>query len=214
MKKQKDVILYRYKGKAGLYINLTNRCTNQCQFCIRYLPLNNEASLWLKKEPTAKEIIKKLQNHLKSGEFSEVVFCGFGEPLVEVEKVREICQYLKENYPLIKIRVNTNGLANLCHQRNVVSELRGLVDSISISLNAHSSKIYNELCRPIFGEKAFRAILEFIKECRKVIPDVRTTVVRWPTVDIEKCEEISKKLKVKFFVREFRNHGSYYEIID
>jgi len=101
-----------------------------------------------------------------------------------------------------KVRINTNGQGNLIHGRNILPELKGLVDSISVSLNAHRSDIYNEVCHPEFGEKTFEAMKDFIIESKKYIPEVGITVITLPKVDIKACESMAKNWGVKFRVRE------------
>ena len=191
-----------YQIGGSLYLNITNRCTSKCTFCIRYKTklFNSEHQLWLKKEPTAKEIIEAIGDPAK---YKEIVFCGYGEPLIRLDVVIEVSKWLKDKDA--KVRIDTNGHGNLIHKRNIVPELKGLVDSISISLNAQNSKVYNEICRPGFGEKAFDAIIEFAKECKKYIPEVELTVVGIPQIDVKAAKKIADDLGVSFRVR------TYYE---
>ena len=191
-----------YQIGNSLYLNITNRCTSKCSFCIRYKTklFNSENELWLKKEPTAKEIIEAIGDPTK---YKEVVFCGYGEPLIRLDVVIEVSKWLKGKGA--RVRIDTNGHGNLIHKRNIVPELEGLVDSISISLNAQNGKIYNEICRPDFGENAFDAIIEFAKECKKYIPEVELTVVGIPQIDVKAAKKIADDLGVPFRVR------TYYE---
>jgi len=191
-----------YQIGNSLYLNITNRCTSKCTFCIRYKTklFNSKNELWLKKEPTAKEIIEAIGDPSR---YKEVVFCGYGEPLIRSDAVIEVSKWL--NGKGAKVRIDTNGHSNLLHKRNIVPELKGLVDSISISLNAHNAKVYNEICRPDFGEIAFDAIIEFAKECKKYIPEVELTVVGLPQIDIKAAKKIADDLGVSFRVR------TYYE---
>lgn len=191
-----------YQIGNSLYLNITNRCTSKCRFCIRYKTklFNNKHELWLKKEPAAKEIIEAIGDPAK---YKEVVFCGYGEPLVRLDTVKEISKWLKDKGAAV--RIDTNGHGNLIHKRNIVPELKGLVDSISISLNAQNKKLYNEICRPDFGEDAFDAIIEFARECKKYIPKVELTVVGIPEIDVKEAKKIADDLGVSFRVR------TYYE---
>ncbi|MFH1710347.1 MAG: TatD family nuclease-associated radical SAM protein [bacterium] len=191
-----------YQIGNSLYLNITNRCTSKCAFCIRYKTklFNSEHELWLKKEPTAKEIIEAVNDPAK---YKEVVFCGYGEPLIRLGAVMEVCKWLKDKGA--KVRVDTNGHANLTHKRNIVPELEGLVDSISISLNAQDGKVYNEICRPDFGEAAFDAIIEFARECKKYIPKVELTAVGIPEIDVNAVKKTADDLGIPFRVR------TYYE---
>jgi TatD DNase family protein len=191
-----------YQIGNSLYLNITNRCTSKCTFCIRYKTklFNNKHELWLKKEPTAKEVIEAVGDPAK---YKEVVFCGYGEPLIRLDVVKEVSKWLKDKGA--KIRIDTNGHGNLIHKRNIVPELKGLVDSISISLNAQNKKLYNEICRPDFGEEAFDAIIEFAGECKKYIPEVELTVVGIPEIDVKEAKKIADDLGIPFRVR------TYYE---
>lgn len=188
-----------YEINDALYINLTNRCSNNCCFCIRNHPEGLGFDLWLQKEPSLPEIMEDLKNLEKYG---EVVFCGFGEPLLRLKEVTEVCRYLKEKG--VRTRINTNGQANLIWKRNVVPELKGLVDSISISLNAKNAEDYVKLCRPDRGEAAFDAVLDFAKECVKYIPEVWITVVDVISAhDIEVCRNMAESMGARFRARHY-----------
>jgi len=188
----------------SLYLNLTNRCTNECIFCIRYKTraFNQRYKLWLDKEPTVEEILEAVGDPSK---YKEIVFCGYGEPLIRLKVVKEVAQKLKNKSPKTKIRIDTNGTANLFWGKNILPELKGLVDIISISLNAEDKETYLRLCHPFWGEKTYPAVIDFIKEAKKYIPEVEATVVDLPGVDIEKCKKIAQELGVNFRVR------TYYE---
>ncbi len=189
-----------YQIGRSLYLNITNRCTSKCQFCIRYKTklFNSKHELWIKKEPTAQEVIKEIGDPSK---YLEIVFCGYGEPLVRLDAVIEISKWLKEKKA--KVRIDTNGHGNLIHKRNIVPELKGLVDSISISLNAHDSKTYDQLCRSDFGEAAFDGIIEFARECKKYIPKVEMTVVDLPEVNKKEAKKIADDIGATFRVRPY-----------
>ena len=147
-----------------LYLNITNRCTNKCSFCIRNQgPGVGGYYLWLDEEPTTQEVIEAIGD---PSEYEEVVFCGYGEPLLRIHTVLEVAKYVKGfNVP---VRIDTNGQANLAHGENIVPELEGLVDTISISLNAENSAKYDQICSSEFGEEAFEALLEFTRECKNI----------------------------------------------
>lgn len=188
-----------YEINNALYLNLTNRCSNNCSFCVRNHPEGIGFDLWLRKEPSLEEIIEDIKNPER---YSEVVFCGYGEPLERLREVIEICKYLKRKG--VKTRINTNGQANLIWKRNIVPELEGLVDSISISLNAKNAGDYVKLCRPESGEAAYAAVLDFAKECVKYIPEVWLTVVDVISAyDIELCRSIACTMGAQFRVRHY-----------
>lgn len=186
-----------YKLGSSLYLNVTNRCTNHCSFCIRakssFLRGHN---LKFDQEPTVDELLKAVGDPTS---FKEIVFCGYGEPLIRLQEVKRLAARLKERGA--KIRINTNGEANLIHGRNIVPEIADLVDSLSISLNAESKEKYFELCKPEFGPGAYDSIVNFIKEAKKQIRRVILTVVALPDVNIQRCRELADQLECEFKVR-------------
>lgn len=190
-----------YKINHSLYINITNRCTNNCVFCIRHTKEGVGYDLWLSEEPNLQDILDAVGDPSK---YEEVVFCGYGEPLIRLELVVASAKKLK-SLGAKKIRVNTNGQANLIHKRNVVPEMAGAVDIISISINAQNAATYGKLSMPIkfSADEAYSAILEFTRECKKHIPAVILSVVEWPGVDIKACNKIAGELNVDFRVRKF-----------
>lgn len=195
-------VLYDYA--SGLYVNLTNRCPCRCEFCIRDMvdSLGDADSLWLKREPTLSEV-KEMLGQWKLSNYTELVFCGYGEPMERLEDVLQLCRYVKETTHL-KTRINTNGLSDLLHGRRTAPELSGLVDAISISLNAASAEKYDRLCHPKFGLEAWPAILRFTEEVKQYVPDVTMSVVGGtiPEQDVDICRQIAQtKLGVKFRVR-------------
>ncbi len=201
-----NILVYELDGK--IYINLTNKCTNDCIFCLR----NDKddvcgQQLWLDDEnSTAEDVIEQLKKFKLS---SEIIFCGYGEPLLKFEVLKEVAQYIKNNYPQIKIRVNTNGHANYVYKRNIVPELKGLVDEFSVSLNGESSQEYNELSQPVF-EGAYEEVKKFIKACSDEGIDVVASVVegyKGRHINLEKCEKIASDLGAKFRVREWIPNG-------
>lgn len=195
-------VLYDYA--SGLYVNMTNRCPCRCEFCIRDMvdSLGDADSLWLKREPTVEEV-KEMLGQWKLSNYTELVFCGYGEPMERLEDVLQLCRYVKETTHL-KTRINTNGLSDLLHGRRTAPELSGLVDAISISLNAASAEKYDRLCHPKFGLEAWPAILRFTEEVKQYVPDVTMSVVGGtiPEQDVDICRQIAQtQLGVKFRVR-------------
>ena len=142
-----------YKFGEGLYVNVTNRCPCDCVFCIRQNGdcVGDSQSLWLEREPTVEEIISDFEKTDKTG-CSEVVFCGYGEPLVRLDAVLEVCKFIRKNSDM-KIRINTNGLSDLIHGKPTAQLLEGRVDTVSVSLNASSKKEYVKLTRPAYGKR-------------------------------------------------------------
>jgi len=185
-----------YRIRDSLYLNITNRCTNACTFCVKFhTDYVKGHNLRLDREPTESEIRDAIGN---PSLYREIVFCGYGEPLSRLEVVKNVAAWIKERQG--RVRINTNGQANLIHGRKVVRELQGLVDSISVSLDAQDEETYNRICRPVFPN-AFKEVLAFIKEAKEAIPEVRATVVDLEGVDIEKCRSIAESLGADFTVR-------------
>jgi len=163
--------------------------------------MGSAKSLWLKDEPSAGQIISRLGS-VRLEQYEEVVFCGFGEPFCALDNLLEVCRYLRQRPDSPPIRVNTNGLGDLICGKPTANLLEGLVDIISISLNAPDRHKYNELCRPLFGEGAYDAMLKFALDCKQYVPDVRLSVVNiLSDEDIEKCHEIARGLGLPLRVR-------------
>ncbi len=187
-----------YQIRDSLYLNITNRCTNKCSFCVKFRSdFVKGHRLRLDKEPAEEEIIKEIGD---PSVFREIVFCGYGEPLQRLDVVKNVARWIKENRG--KVRINTNGHANLIYRRNILPELRGIVDSISISLDAQDEETYNKICKPVYGS-AYAEVIHFIREARDVIPEVTVTVVELEGVDVKKCREIAESLGVAFRLRKF-----------
>ncbi len=186
-----------YRIRDSLYLNVTNRCTNACSFCVRfqsdYVKGHN---LRLREEPSEEDLKRAIGDPSRYG---EVVFCGFGEPLLRLDLVRRLAAWVKEGKG--RVRIDTNGHGNLIHGRNILPELRGIVDSISISLNAQDPETYRSICRPTV-ENAYEGVLDFVRQAKIFIPRVQVTVVALPGVDIDKCGAIARELGVDFRVRE------------
>lgn len=192
-------IAYPFEGH--LYINLTNRCTNKCKFCIRFTPSGVDGiDLWLEREPTVEEIKDALvAADFKS--YSEIVFCGYGEPMLRWDAVVEVAKFIRSNSDA-KIRINTNGHANRAAGKDITPELEGLIDVISISLNAKNAKEYNEICVCDYGEDGFYEMLDFAKKAKQYVPSVVLSVVDTISKeDIEACRKIAEETGVEYRVR-------------
>ncbi|HIS88491.1 TPA: radical SAM protein [Candidatus Avigastranaerophilus faecigallinarum] len=203
-----DNLVYLLDGKV--YINLTNSCTNNCVFCIRDIKDDVVgANLFLSSENVkAEDVIAQLEKiHEKLS--SEIIFCGYGEPMLKLDIIKEVAKYIKEKYPNTIIRINTNGQANLVYKRNVLPELKGLIDKFSISLNGENEEVYNRISLPKI-EGAYAAVKDFIKEAVKEGFDTTATIVtgyKNYDVDMQKCIEITKDLGAKFRERPWIENG-------
>ncbi len=210
MEENNENLLYFLDGKP--YINMTNACTNACVFCVRDQKEDVQgAKLWLDFDNTkAQDVINQIElNKDKILNSQEIVFCGYGEPLIRLNEVIEISKYLKENYPNLKIRVNTNGHANAIFKRNVADELALYIDDISISLNAENEENYNKISNPKI-ENAYEEVKRFIRACVeakiKTTASVVANVPDYP-IDVERCALIAKSLGAKFRSRDFIPNG-------
>ena len=194
-----------YNVKNGIYVNMTNRCPCSCTFCLRH---NGEGlfgsdSLWLEHEPSVQEVCESL-DAWNLAEFDEIVFCGYGEPTERLADLLEVAAYIKAKSD-IKIRINTNGLADLIWNEKTAPKLKGLIDTVSVSLNATSKEEYLKIVRPKFGIESYDAMLRFTKECIDYVPNVVMTVVDVVTSpeEQERCREICDSIGATLRVRPF-----------
>lgn len=207
MKKAMTIIYPEYNG---LYINLTNKCPCNCTFCIRQGKRNefdNVDTLWLEREPTAKEVIDAIIEESKTPEFKdykEFVFCGYGEPTEALDVLLEVADFLKANFPL-PVRINTNGLGDLVNSKSISPLLKNRIDTISVSLNSSNPEIYEKTVRPIYKEKAFPALLNFVKEAASYVPKIILSTVDTTISheDEKQCQKICDELGVTYRIRPF-----------
>ena len=187
----------------NLYLNITNKCSNRCYFCIRNFT-NGIAGFKLKldHEPNSKEVIRQLINHINRKHWKEAVFCGFGEPTANLECLLEVAKWISK-YHTMPIRVDTNGHGYLLNpKREVIKEMRiAGVTKISVSLNAAEKEIYERICRPKF-KKAFEEAVNFIEKAKKFFR-VEVTAVKIPELDIEKFKKFAGSLGVSVRLREY-----------
>jgi len=202
-----------YPGK--IYLNITNRCSNRCVFCVRnYTDELGGNYLWLTEEPSSGQIMDSIREELLAEGYSvpeEIIFCGYGEPLYRPDVILDVLDVIKKLYPCSRTRINTNGQSLLINGgRSFIPELREVLDAISISLNAHNSPTYQHICRSVYGEKAFDSIVEFAREAVQYINSVTLTVVDNGKInsssgeyriDIKKSMEIACKIGAKFRIR-------------
>jgi TatD family-associated radical SAM protein len=200
LNQKKSDPMIAYPLHDSLYLNITNQCPNACRFCIRETPNGVGYNLWLNHEPAVPEIIAAVQDVTEP--YREVVFCGYGEPLTRPEVVIAVARWLKTQ--AVPVRINTNGLADLFLRYDVLPKLAGLINTISISLNAGDAAAYADLTRSRYGLKAFPALLDFIRRSRKYIPEVVVTAVDYPGVDLDNISKIIRSLGVMYRIRHFQ----------
>ena len=195
-----------YEVESGLYINITNRCSNSCEFCIRK---NGDGaygsdSLWLVREPTLDEIKADIDKRDLS-KYKEVVFCGYGEPSYRLNEAREIALYVKEKAPSLPVRINTNGQSDLILGMDTAPLYEGAFDTVSISLNTPSPQRYVKICHPIYKEKAYSALLEFAKNVKNYVQNTMFSVVKetLSKAELAECKQISEECGVTLKVRTY-----------
>ena len=191
---------YVYILNNKIYINLTNRCSNRCDFCIRQGRTGMaDTTLWLDDEPTAEDVVEQLPQNLDDYD-NEVVFCGFGEPTYNLETLEEVAGYL---HCLDKTtRINTNGQANLIHKKDVSDIIVTSCDVINVSLNESTAEKYQQHCKSEFGAGAFAELLNFAKLCKQRGGHVVFSVVdSIGEHDVAECQKLADKLGIPLRIR-------------
>ena len=192
-----------YKVHNNIYVNMTNKCPYSCTFCLRQTMdrIGESDRLWLEREPSLQEVCDEF-NKFNMDEYNEVVFCGFGEPTERFDDLIKVAAFVKEKYGK-KIRINTNGVGSLINGRDIAPEMKGLIDTVSISLNNPHKDEYLSLVRSKFGEQSFDAMLDFAKECTKYIPNVVLTTVDTTKSheEEEECRRICESIGATYRIR-------------
>ncbi len=192
-----------YTAGSAIYVNMTNRCPCNCTFCLRHNKdhVFDSDSLWLDREPTVKEVCDSLDTWDLT-KYSEIVFCGYGEPTERLYDLLEVAKYIRAKSD-IKTRINTNGLADLIWNKTTAPNFEGLIDIVSISLNATNKDAYFKVVRPKFGIDSYDAMLKFTKDCTRYVPSVIMTVVDTVTSKEEQalcrkiCESLGATLRIR-----------------
>lgn len=194
-------------GKRNLYVNVTNACNCACTFCLRNMKkMAEESTLWLHKEPTLEDF-KAALDGVPWDYIKEIVFCGFGEPTMRLDVLVALLHYVKEKHPELPTRLNTNGLGELEYGREISADFQGLLDTISISLNASNAERYYELTRARYGIKSYASMLQFAEHSKKYVPHVILTIVdkvEGPE-EIARCRKICEERKLTLRVREYED---------
>ncbi len=201
-----------YDLNGFLYANITNKCPCACTFCIRQndSTVGENDSLWLEHEPSVDEI-KKAFDEVDKSRYSEVVFCGFGEPMERPDELIEIAKYIKETSGM-KIRINTNGLVSLIHPAFDLYKMRGVIDSVSISLNASNPDDYYVITRSRYGLPSYNSMLNFAIITSSIVPNVTFTVVDViGEEEVEACRRRAADIGVPLKVRKYISNNRDYE---
>jgi TatD DNase family protein len=195
-----------YPIRRSLYVNVTNDCSNRCTFCPRSGGelLVKGHDLHLPHAPSAGEMIQALADAKVEG-YDEIVFCGFGEPTMRLDAMKEVARTVKDRWKK-RVRLNTNGHGSALARRDIVPELVGLIDAVSVSLDAPDTETYERLCRPTIPN-AFAAVCDFLRACKGRIPEVRATAVAVPGLDLEAIRRLAESLGVAFEVRDYNVVG-------
>jgi TatD family-associated radical SAM protein len=210
----KKAMTLTYEVGKNLYVNVTNRCPCSCTFCIRK---NDDGAygsdpLWLEHEPDMNEMIAALScRNLQS--YHEIVFCGYGEPLMRLHFVCTLAAYIRQNEPDVKLRLNTNGLADIYNAEeasvggtNASDKVAAVFDKVSISLNGGSAEVYERVTRPSGdkGAQAYETMLSFAEGCRKKGCEVLFTVVDVISdEEIAQAKAVADKLRIPLEVRDY-----------
>ena len=202
-----------YRFGEGVYLNITNRCPNLCAFCIKtkwHMDFHGNNLNLQGREPSASEVVAALDEELKKAPFKEVVFCGYGEPTMRLDVLLFVAQTLKgwmaqAKYPPFKIRLNTNGLGNLINHKDIVPELRRVVDVVNVSLNAENETVWRRIVRPEEGyENGYEAVRAFIRSCVAAGFDkVVASCVDQTGADPKAVQKIAEADGAQFYLRSF-----------
>lgn len=189
-----------YKLGDNLYVNLTNRCSNACDFCIRKngSSVGDGEDLWLTREPTADDVIRGIKSY---DSYDDVVFCGYGEPTYKLETMLEVAAYVRSIGK--KTRLNTNGHGNLINGRDITREIAENIDVVSVSLNSDDAAGYQKLCHCVYGESGYAALIEFTRGVIACGGNAVMSIVDFGNVDIEKCKAVAKSAGADLRVREY-----------
>ncbi|MFH1731414.1 MAG: TatD family hydrolase [Planctomycetota bacterium] len=194
-----------YPIRNSLYVNLTNRCTNRCVFCPRSTNPRVKGH-WLGMsegdEPGAEDVIAAVGDPAK---YDEIVFCGFGEPTLRLAVMLEVAKWVKARGG--RTRVNTNGQCDLIAGKPTAPLMKGLIDTVSVSLNTADAAQYAELCRPEYGERAHPAVIAFIKSAKANTAEVAVTALDYPGVDTDAVEKLAAALGAVFRRRAYKHLG-------
>ena len=193
-----------YQIGDRLYLNITDRCTLECRFCpkTQNRPTVRGYDLTLSQRPTVEQLISSVGDPAR---YEEVVFCGFGEPTLRLKVLLEVAHWIKAHGG--RVRVNTDGLANLVHKDDTLPLLGECVDALSVSMNAQNAAVYEEHCQPALPG-SYEKMLDFLRAAPRHIPEVTATAIRGlPGVDIDACERLARRLGVAFRARELDKVG-------
>jgi TatD family-associated radical SAM protein len=187
-----------YEIRDALYLNITDRCTLACAFCPKHNGSTqvHDYDLALDHRPEVEEILAEVGD---PSHYSEIVFCGYGEPTLRLKVLLAVAEEIKKRGG--RVRVNTDGLGNLVNKRNILPEMVGRIDALSVSLNGQNREVYDRHCKPAL-DNAFEAVLDFLRQAPSYVPSVTATAIEGlDGVDIEACERLARECGVQFRAR-------------
>jgi len=190
-----------YRAGRSVYLNLTNRCSSACEFCLReWAEGVYGAELWLDREPELEEVTQAIELAFLEGPADEVVFCGFGEPTMRLDLVLAVTEWLRLRR--IRSRLDTNGHGELLHPDvDVPAALAAAgLDAVTVSLNAATPEEYGRVCRPVFA-KSHRAVLRFAERCIAHGIETTLTAVDHPGADLAAVAATATALGAGFRAR-------------
>lgn len=81
---------------------------------------------------------------------------------------------------------------------------KGLLNTISISLNESNAEKYLEVTRSRFGIKSYKAMLDFAVDCKNYIPNVVVTIVDIIGEDeINACKKVCEEYNLNLRIRRY-----------
>lgn len=184
-----------YELHGNLYLNITNKCTLRCRYCPKFNHTwtVQDYGLRLTAEPGVERLLEAVGDPRR---YQQIVFCGLGEPTTRLDTLLGVSRELKRQGA--KLRLNTDGLANLIHNRDVTPELADCLDQVSISMNAQNADLYTQHCRPKQAY-SYEYMLEFVRRLRGRMEGVTATAIQGlPGVDIEQCKQMAARMRVHF----------------
>lgn len=197
-----------YPIRDSLYLNLTNRCTADCWFCTRLsdpVVKGHDLAMRRGEEPSAAEAVAAIEAQGGVTRWREFVFCGYGEPMMRLDTLLEVAAWIKARGG--RVRINTNGHSDLWNKTRTAPRLKGLVDTLSISLNAPTAAEYDRIVRPAWGERTFQALLDFARDAAAFVPETVFTIVDDGEIDVPACEALATEHGVRLRVRTLNETG-------
>jgi TatD DNase family protein len=191
---------FTYRIHDSLYINVTNRCNADCIFCSRKedaVISGYNLAMHKSGEPPAERYIQEIGD---PKQYREIVFCGYGEPAIRWDVVKTVAAYVKQNGG--KTRLNTNGHGNFINKRDITPEMKGVIDTVSISFNATDAGEYARIMK--VDPAMYNEMITFSRLAKENGIKVVLTVVSIDEVEIEKARKIvTEDIGVEFRVRQY-----------